>query len=120
MQIVQRTSCRICGSKYLTPIISLGSQALASAFVIAGASTALPEREVPLELVRCDPGLDENACGLVQLRHSYPKELIYGDYWYQSGVNQTMREALADIMQRVKQFVPLAAGDIIVDIGCND
>jgi hypothetical protein len=57
---------------------------------------------------------------LVQLRHSYPKELIYGDYWYQSGVNQTMRDALAEIMQRVKQFVPLAAGDIIVDIGCND
>jgi C-methyltransferase-like protein/methyltransferase family protein/putative zinc binding protein len=120
MQIVQRTSCRICGSKVLTPIISLGNQALASAFVMDGSSAALPEREVPLELVRCDPGLDENACGLVQLRHSYPKELIYGDYWYQSGVNQTMRDALAEIMQRVKQFVPLASGDIVVDIGCND
>jgi hypothetical protein len=49
MQVVQRTSCRICGSKILTPIISLGSQALASAFVIEGSSAALPEREVPLE-----------------------------------------------------------------------
>jgi hypothetical protein len=120
MQIVQRTSCRICGSKSLTPIISLGDQALASAFVIKGSVAALPEREVPLELVRCDPGLDENACGLVQLRHSYPKELIYSDYWYQSGVNQTMRDALAEIMRRIKQFVPLAAGDIVIDIGCND
>lgn len=120
MQIVQRTSCRICGSKSLTPIINLGDQALASAFVIAGSSVALPKREVPLELVRCDPGLDENACGLVQLRHSYPKELIYGDYWYESGVNQTMRAALAEIMQQIKRFVPLAAGDIVVDIGCND
>jgi hypothetical protein len=120
MQIVQRTSCRICGSKSLTPVISLGNQALASAFVIKGSAAALPEREVPLELVRCDPGLDENACGLVQLRHSYPKELIYGDYWYQSGINQTMRDALAEIMQRIKQFVPLTAGDIVVDIGCND
>src|SRR5215470_8802087 len=98
MQIVQRTSCRICGSKSLTPVISLGDQALASAFVIKGSTTALPEREVPLELVRCDPGLDENACGLVQLRHSYPKELIYSDYWYESGVNQTMRNALAEMM----------------------
>jgi hypothetical protein len=44
MQVVQRTSCRILGYKFLTPIISLGSQAFASA--------ALPEREVPLELVR--------------------------------------------------------------------
>jgi hypothetical protein len=120
MQIVQRMSCRICGSKALTPIISLGNQALASAFVIEGSSIALPEREVPLELIRCDPGLDENACGLVQLRHSFPKALIYGDYWYASGVNQTMREALAEIMQRAKQFVSLGAGDIVADIGCND
>jgi hypothetical protein len=49
MQVVQRTSCRILGSKFLTPIISLGSQAFASAFVIEGSCAALPEREVPLE-----------------------------------------------------------------------
>jgi hypothetical protein len=120
MQIAQRTTCRICGSKSLTPVISLGQQALASAFVIDGAAAALPDREVPLDLVRCDPRRDENACGLVQLLHSYPKELIYRDYWYKSGVNQTMRNALAEIMHRIKQLVPLAAGDIVVDIGCND
>ena len=52
MQVVQRTSCWILGSKFLTPIISLGSQAFASAFVIEGSSAAPPEREVPLELKR--------------------------------------------------------------------
>jgi SAM-dependent methyltransferase len=120
MQVVQRTSCRICGSKALTPIINLGEQLLASAFVLNNAPVELPSRKVPLDLIRCDPGLDEKACGLVQLRHSYPKELIYGNYWYMSGINQTMRDALAEITQRAKQFVSLGAGDIVLDVGCND
>src|ERR1041385_7765417 len=120
MQTVPRTSCRICGSRALTPIISLGDQVLASAFARDDTPVELPIQKVPLDLIRCDPKLDENACGLVQLRHSYPKELIYGNYWYRSGINQTMRDALAEIAQRAKQFVSLCAGDTIVDIGCND
>lgn len=120
MQVVHRTSCRICGSRALTPVISLGDQLLASAFVLDGEPADLPSRKVPLDLIRCDPRLDENACGLVQLRHSYPKELIYGNYWYMSGINQTMQDALTEITQRTKQFVILRAGDIILDIGCND
>jgi len=120
MQVVQRTSCRVCGSTSLTPVISLGDQALASAFVLDGSSGPLPDRKVPLELIRCDPGLDENACGLVQLRHSYPKELIYSDYWYESGVNQTMRNALAEIMAQAARYAPLRKGDIVIDVGCND
>jgi trans-aconitate methyltransferase len=45
---------------------------------------------------------------------------MYSDYWYLSGVNQTMRDALAQITARTADFVKLAAGDIVVDIGCND
>src|SRR5262245_23539865 len=120
MQIVQRGSCRICGSQALTPIISLGEQFLASTFGVDSSSTQFLSRKVPLDLIRCDPRLDEKACGLVQLRHSYPKQMIYGDYWYMSGINRTMRDALAEIAERAKQFVPLKVGDVVVDIGCND
>lgn len=120
MQVVQRTSCRLCRSKALTPIISLGEQVLASAFVQQGLSIELPTRKVPLDLIRCDPDLDEHACGLVQLRHSYPKELIYGNYWYMSGINQTMKDALAEVIQRAAQFISPSPGDIVLDIGCND
>lgn len=120
MQVIRRTSCRICGSQALSPVIHLGDQVLASAFALPQASSAQPDRAVPLELVRCDSRLDENACGLVQLRHSFPKELIYGDYWYMSGINATMREALAAIVQRACEMVPLRDGDLVIDIGCND
>lgn len=120
MHVVTRLSCRVCGSKALTPVIDLGAQMLASAFILDGETRELPNRKVPLELVRCDPQADENACGLVQLRHSFPKELIYSNYGYASGVNQTMRDALADITRRAQDFVKLEAKDIVVDIGAND
>ncbi len=120
MNIVKRVSCRVCGSRALTPVIDLGAQMLASAFVLDGSKLELPQRKVPLELVRCDPQLDEKACGLVQLRHSFPKNLIYGNYGYASGVNQTMRDALAEITRRAQDFVKLDSGDIVVDIGAND
>lgn len=118
VQVVQKTNCRICGSGALTPVINLGDQVLASAFVSGGA--APPSARVPLDLIRCDPARDSGACGLVQLRHSYPKELIYENYWYMSGVNQTMRDALADITRRAGEFAALRAGDLVLDIGCND
>lgn len=79
-----------------------------------------PKRPVPLELVRCSPESNENACGLVQLKHTYPAELMYAEYWYLSGVNQTMRDALADISRAASEIVSLKPGDTVVDIGCND
>ncbi|MDP1682596.1 MAG: class I SAM-dependent methyltransferase [Burkholderiales bacterium] len=120
MHVKVRQTCRLCGSKSLTPILNLGPQLLASAFASKENQDFLPLRKVPLELVRCNPELDENACGLVQLRHTFPSDIMYTDYWYASGVNQTMRDALADITTKAKQFVNIEKGDIAVDIGCND
>ncbi len=120
MNVVVRQSCRLCGSRSLTPIVDLGAQVLASAFATETNRDRLPTRKVPLELVRCNPQLDERACGLVQLRHSFPPDLMYSEYWYLSGVNQTMCDALAQIAARTSDFVELAPGDVVVDIGCND
>lgn len=120
MNVKVRQTCRLCGSKSLTPILDLGPQMLASAFASKDHEDRLPIRKVPLELIRCNPELDENACGLVQLKHTFPSEIMYTDYWYASGVNQTMRDALADITSKAVQFVDILEGDIAVDIGCND
>jgi hypothetical protein len=120
MNVIVRQTCRLCGSKSLTPILDLGPQMLASAFASEDNHDRLPTRKVPLELVRCNPELDENACGLVQLKHTFPNDIMYTDYWYASGVNQTMRDALADITAKAVQHVDIVTGDIAVDIGCND
>jgi hypothetical protein len=62
---------------------------------------------------------DENACGLLQLEHSVPSEVLYFSYWYRSGTNRTMREHLAGIADSAASLIhkPKAA---VLDIGCND
>lgn len=117
--LVTRSTCRICGSKALTPVVSLGAQLLSGAFAKPDGAPPV-QRPVPLDLVRCDPALDERACGLVQMRHSVPPKVLYASYWYRSGVNQTMRDNLAGIAQMAEQIAGLKAGDLVLDIGCND
>jgi SAM-dependent methyltransferase len=46
--------------------------------------------------------------------------MMYQEYWYRSGTNQTMRNALADISSAAAKLVHLKEGDSVLDIGCND
>ncbi len=117
--LISRNFCRICGSKALTPVLSLGDQYISGAF--AGPDGKPPvKRRIPLDLVRCDPSEDQNACGLVQLKHSVPPNILYRSYWYRSGINKTMRDNLAGIAHCAEEIVKLQAGDLVIDIGCND
>jgi len=45
---------------------------------------------------------------------------MYANYWYRSGTNQTMRDALADIANKAEQLINLQSSDTVLDIGCND
>ncbi len=63
---------------------------------------------------------DQEACGLIQTKHTVPGSILYSSYWYRSGVNRTMTENLHGIARGVEAIVPLEAGDLVVDIGCND
>jgi hypothetical protein len=117
--LVTRNSCRICGSKSLTPVVALGDQYISGSFADPKGRPPV-ERRIPLDLVRCDPSLDQGACGLVQLRHSVPPRILYRSYWYRSGINQTMRDNLAGITRMAEDTVKLEAGDLAIDIGCND
>ena len=82
-------------------------------------STMFSDRSIPLSLVRCDPSQDEKACGLLQVEHSVPPELLYRLYWYRSGTNRTMQEHLRGI---VEEAFDLRGGrcSSALDIGCND
>lgn len=106
------SECRICRGTKLDTLLDLGFQALGGRFPREG--EADPEA-APLVLVRCCD------CGLVQLRHSVsPGELYTYGYGYRSGTNATMRAHLAALSQWVQERCPLNAGDLVVDIGCND
>lgn len=76
-------------------------------------------RKIPLTLVRCDPTRDESACGLLQMEHTVPPEVLYSAYWYRSGTNQTMRDHLRGIVTTSLAMLDRTSG-IVLDIGCND
>jgi len=118
--VVERVSCRLCGSLALTQVMNLGKQCIAGAFTQPG-QPRIPEPRLPLELVLCDPSRDPKACGLLQLRHTVPGSILYSSYWYRSGVNRSMTENLHEIAQHAAAMVGgLSSDDLVVDIGCND
>ncbi len=109
------TCCRMCGNTHLISILHLGEQDLTGVF------PRNPEEKLscgPLELVKCH---GKNACGLVQLHHSYDSDEIYGfNYGYRSSLNQSMVEHLKAKVDRLVKLAPLAEGDLVLDIGSND
>lgn len=118
MHIKTRTTCRVCGSSALTNVIDLGEQYLQGSFIKPGKE--MPStRKIPCTLVRCNPQLDENACGLLQMQHSVPPEILYAAYWYRSGTNNTMRNHLKGIVESVTSIIRKKDA-IVLDIGCND
>jgi len=119
LKLKSRDSCRICGSKNLTSILNLGEQYFAN--YSPKSNDVVPfEEKIPLELVRCDKSIDPKSCGLVQLRHTTPPNLMYDRYFYRSGINQTMTNNLNEIAKQAISKIKLNPNDIVIDIGCND
>ncbi len=118
MHPTYRKTCRVCGSTELTPVIDLGAQYLQGSFVKPGMLRP-PMRKLPTRLVRCDVTKDENGCGLLQLAHSFPPEILYANYWYRSGTNATMRNHLAGVVNSAMGLVGKPTPTVL-DIGCND
>ncbi len=104
-----RTTCRVCDGA-LVPVLSLGEHYVSN-FLAPGEPDGT---KAPLELVLC------RRCYLLQLKHTVPAETLYRNYWYRSGTNKTMRDALADIANTAEQLIHLREGDTVLDIGCND
>lgn len=108
--------CRICGNTSLVEVLDLGEQTLTGVF---------PKRKDqvvtrgPLRLVKCI-GPDD-ACGLLQLAHSYDLGEMYGDnYGYRSGLNHSMVRHLRAKVQRILCLVDLSDHPLVLDIGSND
>jgi SAM-dependent methyltransferase len=96
----------------------LAEQYLQGSFVKPGKEIP-PTRKIKMSLVRCDPTKDERACGLLQMEHSVPPDILYSAYWYRSGTNNTMREHLRSIALDAMGIIGQSSGNIL-DIGCND
>ncbi|HLG40850.1 MAG TPA: methyltransferase domain-containing protein, partial [Chitinophagaceae bacterium] len=68
-----------------------------------------------------DDSQESDHCGLLQLRHSYDSEEMYGDeYGYRSGLNQSMVVHLDNKVKEILNIISLKPQDLIIDIGSND
>ena len=53
--------------------------------------------------------------------HTTNKNILYKNYWYQSGVNKTMRDHLKNIVKTLINMNKKFTNDLnVLDIGCND
>jgi SAM-dependent methyltransferase len=119
MHLIYRKTCRVCGNTALTKVIDLGEQYLQGSFVKPGKEIP-PLRKIPCTLVRCDVTRDEKACGLLQMAHSVPPEILYSAYWYRSGTNNTMRNHLRGVVEEALDITGRKEVAAVLDIGCND
>ena len=108
----ERTTCRACLSRDLLEVLSLGNQPPANSFVKT-ADLKQPEARYPLSLRLCE------SCGMVQLRHVVPPELLYRSYLFFTSSSQWMADHFSKLMtDNAAEFVP--PGGLVVEIGSND
>jgi len=109
MKINSRNTCRISNNK-LEELWDLGNLYI---------SDFLDEKniEAPKAPLRLGIGHESE---LIQLMDTADQDSLYRQYWYLSGVNQTMTKQLKDIVDIVPNWVRLKENDIVLDIGCND
>ena len=106
--------CRLCGCNDLIEVFDFGVQALSTRFP----GPRDPDAEsVPLKLVQCT----KKECGLTQLMHDYDCDDLYRrGYGYRSGVNNTMKNHLKQIVDQASALAKVQKGDVVLDIASND
>ena len=104
--------CRGCHSEKLVNIIDFGKQPWCNDFLTK--ENIGKEEFYPLDLVCC-----EN-CELLQLSYTVPKEVMFYNHQYLSGVTSTLGKHFMQIAKENKEHFDLKEDDLIVDIGGND
>jgi len=107
--VTENTSCLACGSTNIDMALDLGQQPLANSYKDSAEET---EARYPLAVRLCQ------ACFHLQLSHTVDPEIIYKNYLYATGTNQTIK----DYCRWFAEFCLEACTDVktVLDIGCND
>jgi SAM-dependent methyltransferase len=111
--MARRTSCRACGGTRLASFLTLGEVPLANAFLTVD-QLGQPEPRFPLEVFFCE------VCSLVQLLHVVNPEVLFSNYLYRTGTNQTIARHNSGLAQAVVGKLGLTAKDLVVEVASND
>ena len=104
-------NCRICKSKKLEKLFSLGNMCFTGKFP--------NERQIikkqPILLLKC------KNCELVQLGHNFDLNYLYGpDYGYRTGINKTMLDHVKKVVKHLSKKTKLKKKELVLDIASND
>ena len=103
--------CRICNSKSLRNLFSLGNMKFTGKF--PKKNQFIPSGDV--DLIMC------NKCKLVQLKDNFSLKYLYNkDYGYRTGINLTMRRHVKFVVKKISKKVKLKSNDYVLDIASND
>ena len=104
--------CRICSSKKLSYLFSLGNLSFTGKFT-KHFKTTIPKAEITL--VMC------SSCKLVQLNQNFNLNYLYGkDYGYRTGINSTMTNHVKNIVKILTKKLNFKKNDAVLDIASND
>jgi SAM-dependent methyltransferase len=105
--------CRICDSTNLQLALDLGSHPWANHFLPPDEIGR--EKRYPLRLVRCAD------CSAVQLDYTVPKEVMFADHTYLSGMTRSLDNHFAQVAcQADARFFQDQVKKRVLDIGSND
>lgn len=105
--------CRVCDCPDPELVLDLGMQPWCNHFLRP--SEVGKEPFYPLRLLYC------HDCGTTQLDHTVPKETMFGDHTYLSGVTRSLDDHFRRIAEEThERFFAKEARPSVLDIGSND
>jgi SAM-dependent methyltransferase len=108
-----KDTCRLCQSTALDFLFALEPTPPANEF-LPGPPENGAQDHFPLDVYQC------RDCGHVQLIHCVDPERLFRNYVYVSGTSQVFVKHFQEYAAEVIRYVPLAAGDRVLDCGSND
>jgi SAM-dependent methyltransferase len=111
--ITQNLTCLACNSEHIHPALNLGSSPLANSYKDTEDAT---DAKYPLAVNLC------HDCYHLQLSHTVDPDIIYKNYMYATGTNNTIQQYCEWFANFVKEYIETfnPTGQTVLDIGCND
>jgi 2-polyprenyl-3-methyl-5-hydroxy-6-metoxy-1,4-benzoquinol methylase len=106
--------CRFCRKSDIYRFLELGTMALANSFLTEQELKTVREPQFPLDVYFCEQ------CGLVQIGHVVPPDVLFKDYIYFSATSDLVHRHADYLARSFRQRFGLSEHSQVVEIASND
>jgi hypothetical protein len=107
-------NCRFCDKKNIFKFLELGAMPLANSFLTTEELQSVKEPRYPLEGFFCEQ------CGLVQIGHVVPPNILFKDYIYYSGTSDLVHKHAHYLAKSFQKRFRLNEKSFVVEVASND